>query len=207
MSISEDTANKLLVKCGRHCCICRRFAPLHLQIHHIVEESEGGSDNFDNLILVCLTCHSDIHTHTKLTRRFTIEELKMHRDTVIEMVSSGKLRPGDSVEGDDSASLIDGLVQRLVYKNDSVYSDVKISPNAIKLLLDAAQKDGLVKDISGVTNSSTLDNIRKGSKLKDEINCLEENGLLDYVSGILYRVSHKGFLLADNLISLADTKT
>ena len=178
---------------------------MHLHIHHIKEESEGGSNDFDNLIPVCLTCHSDIHTHTKLTRRFTNEELKVDRDTVITMVAEGKLMV-NKIEDDDSDELINGWIQRLVNKADSVGSDIELPPHAVKILLDAAQKDGVVSDMSdNLTNSKNLDDIREMSKLKDGIDHLVTNGLLDYVRGILYRVSHKGFLLADKLIALADT--
>jgi hypothetical protein len=39
-------------------------------VHHIVEQADGGGDELDNLIPICRTCHSDVHTNTKLTRRF-----------------------------------------------------------------------------------------------------------------------------------------
>lgn len=198
MPVPEKTANDLLVKCGRRCCICRRFEPLHLQINHIIEESEGGSDDFDNLIAVCITCHSDIHTHTKLTRRFTIEELKGHRDAVIKMVAEGKFVTS-SVNEDDSIDLISKLLNSLQCGN--TISDVKLPPHAVKLLLDSAQRDGKIYDESDVLTDGDA---RDASKLKDAINRLVYNGLLDYVSGILYRVSHEGFLLADKLIALAD---
>jgi hypothetical protein len=50
MAIPSLVSNDLLAKCGRHCCICRRFAPLHLQIPPIQEQNEDGTDNPDNLI-------------------------------------------------------------------------------------------------------------------------------------------------------------
>lgn len=76
MSIPESAVAEVLVRCARHCCICRRFKPLHLHVHHPRERGEGGTDDFDNLIATCMMCHSDIHTQTKLTRRFTERELK-----------------------------------------------------------------------------------------------------------------------------------
>lgn len=32
-------------------------------IHHLMPHSMGGSDNFENLTLICLDCHKEIHKH------------------------------------------------------------------------------------------------------------------------------------------------
>lgn len=133
------------------------------------------------------------------------EELKGHRDAVIKMVAEGML-VSQKAEDYNSDTLINELIQRLVYKADSVSSDIELPPHAVKILLYAAKSEGLVYDMSDIlSNSTELDDIREASKLKDGINPLVTNNLLDYVSGILYRLSHKGFLLADKLITLADT--
>ncbi len=113
MAVSPDRAAEILAKCARHCCICRRFRPLHLQVHHIVEQSEGGSDEPDNLIAICVSCHSDVHTETKLTRRFTTKELKLHRDNVCQLVADGKL-PISEESPDQLAKLSASIVQALL---------------------------------------------------------------------------------------------
>jgi 5-methylcytosine-specific restriction endonuclease McrA len=44
--------------------VCERcgYAKVHiLVIHHIVGRSDGGSDELDNLMLVCPNCHAEIH--------------------------------------------------------------------------------------------------------------------------------------------------
>src|SRR5437868_14047629 len=94
MAIPPNLVAEVLAKCGRHCCICRRFRPTQLQVHHITEKSEGGGDELDNLIAICVSCHSDVHTNTKLSRRFTARELKLHREEVFRLVSEGKLPSG-----------------------------------------------------------------------------------------------------------------
>lgn len=94
MSIPQSTVDELMIRCGRFCCICKNYRPTHLQVHHIREQNEGGTDEPDNLIAVCTLCHSDVHAATKLTRRFTAEELKGHRNRTFEMVANGILRGG-----------------------------------------------------------------------------------------------------------------
>jgi hypothetical protein len=95
MSIPEPVAADILARCARHCCICRRFQPQHLIVHHIVPRGEGGSDDVDNLIAICVSCHADVHATLSLTRRFTVRELRQHRANVEELVSAGRLPGGE----------------------------------------------------------------------------------------------------------------
>ncbi|WP_128805077.1 HNH endonuclease [Klebsiella grimontii] len=85
MPIPDNIAAKILVKSARHCCICRRFSPLQIQIHHIVAQSEGGLDDEDNLIPICISCHSSVHSRMHMTKGFSRAELKGHRDAVYDM--------------------------------------------------------------------------------------------------------------------------
>lgn len=47
-------------------CRCCGLGGVHrlptLQVHHIIEVSQGGDNSLDNLITVCLSCHTLIHT-------------------------------------------------------------------------------------------------------------------------------------------------
>ena len=36
----------------------------YLEFHHIIPKSKGGSDNSDNIILLCACCHAAIHNRT-----------------------------------------------------------------------------------------------------------------------------------------------
>jgi 5-methylcytosine-specific restriction endonuclease McrA len=81
--LPDDLVATMMVKCARRCCICRRFRPTKLQVHHIIERNQDGDNDEENLIVICLSCHSDVHTTVPFTRRFTVEELKGHRDAVI----------------------------------------------------------------------------------------------------------------------------
>lgn len=77
--IQEDA----LVACNRHCCICHKFCGLKIELHHIVQKSEGGEDTFDNCIPLCFDCHGDMrsydHKHPK-GHKYTANELQRHRD-------------------------------------------------------------------------------------------------------------------------------
>jgi 5-methylcytosine-specific restriction endonuclease McrA len=40
----------------RHCKTSHNLTP-----HHIVFQSQGGTDDLDNLITLCMKCHDDVH--------------------------------------------------------------------------------------------------------------------------------------------------
>ena len=61
-----------------------------MEIHHIVEVSEGGDDDPSNAIPLCFDCHADMrsydHKHPK-GNKYTRKELERHRDNWIEKVA------------------------------------------------------------------------------------------------------------------------
>jgi len=210
MSIPQSVVDELMVQCGRRCCICRRFEPLHLQIHHIVEQSDGGTDAIDNLIPVCLTCHSDVHTHTKLTRRFTVDELKGHRSALIAMVNDGKLPGSVNVPTDDCDVIVSNLIGVLRHSEAAheTTPDVDLPSHAIELLLGAVTKGkGMICDKSYMnTRGTDINAMREDAKRKDALDHLQANDLVAYARGVVYTVTHEGFLLADKIIALAEAK-
>lgn len=95
MSFSQKDADRALVSCGRHCCLCHKFCGTNIELHHIVPESKNGSDVFDNCIPLCFDCHAEVQhynaQHPK-GRKFSENELKQHRDLWYSKVAaSGSL--------------------------------------------------------------------------------------------------------------------
>lgn len=134
MSIPEKTAARVLVKSARHCCICRRFSPLQIQVHHIVEVSDGGTDDEANLIPICIGCHSVVHTSPHMTRAFTREELRGHRDEVYDMVAKGKLPVQSQITTGEMHVLAATILQTLKAEGKETY----LSDDATELLLATA---------------------------------------------------------------------
>ena len=207
MSIPQQVQDELMAKCGRRCCICRRFAPLHLQIHHITEKAEGGDDDPDNLIVVCLTCHSDAHAGTVLSKRFTRGELKRHRDETFRLVAEGKLVPGeDGAMGYEA--VIEAVLSAMLGEAASAEAEtLELSPHAAELLLQVATGDGTILDVSSsFTFSSSAEDVRAQEKTKASLDELEAAELMAWRSGILYTVTYKGFLLADEILAAGAIK-
>lgn len=207
--IPPDVIDRMMVKCARRCCICRRFRPTKLQVHHIVERSQGGSNDEENLIVVCFSCHSDVHTKVPFARRFSADELKGHRDALVAAVVEGKLPEADSDDADE-------VVARLIHEMRSVTNPrLSLLPEAVEILLKAVGAEGYaqgnihaIKYDGGfaimVGNGITLgdsDDRRLQTRYKHGLKQLLESALLDHVSNELYEVNYDGYLAADEIAS------
>jgi 5-methylcytosine-specific restriction endonuclease McrA len=62
----ENTKVKVLNRDNYICQYCKgKKKDSKLEVHHIIYRSKGGSDEEENLITLCHTCHSDLH-HDKI---------------------------------------------------------------------------------------------------------------------------------------------
>lgn len=147
MSIAQKLVDQIMVLCARHCCVCRRYRPLNLHVHHIEEQAVGGDDSEDNLIATCANCHAEVHTTTKLTRRFTSNELKLQRDAVYKLVADGKL---PAVAGESSVDNADVIANSVALslrrdKSDRLPPESNLSGEAVEILVAAARSDGMIE--------------------------------------------------------------
>ena len=60
MGFPSTVANKALLACNRHCCICHKFCGPKIELHHIRQKAKGGKDSFDNCIPLCFDCRADM---------------------------------------------------------------------------------------------------------------------------------------------------
>ena len=94
MAFSRDTKERALVEAARHCSVCHKAKGLKVEVHHIQPASEGGSDNFDNAIVLCFDCHADAGhynaEHPKGTK-FSRQELRRARDEWYRLVRENNI--------------------------------------------------------------------------------------------------------------------
>jgi len=203
MTEFEELAAVVLSKCGRHCCICRRFEPLHLQVHHIQLKSEGGEDSLDNLIAICITCHSDVHAELPFTRRFTHEELKLHRERTYELVESGKLYVPST----------ESRIDREMTTSPQMSSI--LSDSAQMILLNAAQtktgeiimsrtSEGILIQV-GTKPMCTRGDARDEARAKSALKELVDGGFVEPegTKGQLFVVTNEGYVMADKILATA----
>ncbi|MBE7506218.1 MAG: HNH endonuclease [Planctomycetia bacterium] len=219
--VPDDIAARILAKCGRCCCICRRFDPTMLQVHHILLRSEGGTNDEDNLIALCITCHSDVHTERPFTRRFSVAELKLHREQVCRLVQEGKLVPATRERIQPSSEDFRtwaGLLapdRPLIPRSFTIASgrviDPPLSAAAVEMLLAAAsskQGDIIVIEAAGglvitAGDHELLDseNAREAARFRAALAELQRVGLCEYVSRSYYRITYDAFLIADAMMA------
>jgi hypothetical protein len=195
----------MMVACGRRCCLCRRFKPTKLQVHHIDERAAGGGDEWDNLIALCLTCHTDVHSKVPFTRRFTHPELKGHRDSLLARVAAGDFDPNEPDDYDPSI-----LAARTIDADG-------LSKEAVELLLTAAAGQSSNQGMILITENNTgtgffagnsnrlnpFNDNRRTAEYKRGLSQLVDRNLVEYESPTMYMLTIDGYLLADELAAKA----
>ncbi len=197
--VPDEIATEVLVACGRYCCLCKQFKPTELQVHHIVPREKGGTADLDNLIPLCLLCHSHVHTQRRFARGFTPHELKQHRDDLYRLVAENKpVSPPTGI-----VSLMEILRHEIDPSN--------LTREAIRILIIASEATHgmFVHDLGGgciitdpLGGSIESSNPRGAYRLRDGVGQLQTLGLLRY-NGANYEATRKGCRVAELLIQHA----
>lgn len=96
MPFSPGVRKEALIASARHCCICHRYKGVKVEVHHVVPESEGGSNDIENAIVLCFDCHADAgHYNPNHPRgtKMSPEELREAKDSWQMMVKSNRIEP------------------------------------------------------------------------------------------------------------------
>ena len=96
MSFSKDTKEIALVRSRRCCCVCHEFCGLYTNVHHIVPEADGGPDDLENAIVLCLRCHGEAGHYNPahpIGNKYSRDELRKHRDSWWSYCESNPYKP------------------------------------------------------------------------------------------------------------------
>lgn len=201
MAFDDVVASTVLGKCARCCCLCRRQSLVQVQVHHIVPESQGGSDEEDNAIALCINCHTDVHTRAPFTRRFTKFELIAHRDTVYRLVNEGIL-PLQAAET--------RLQIHYVESSSDATIERGLSPLAVNILLSAASAGGRILFIESMGGAqlqagNLIENCsfgRRCAEVKSAISELVAGKLITHITGEAWELTLDGYQYADAVASV-----
>lgn len=150
----------------------------------------GGSNDPDNLIAICINCHTDVHSKIPFMRRFSEQELKLHRNNVCAAVRDGKL-----VE--DEQSEVRTVAHQPVL-SDGIPAMI---PEAVNLLIQIAQGDGCIYDTSGHEGyGSTF--TREMATQREAFEQLRGHGYIRLSGGDLYAITLQGYTAADGYLAL-----
>jgi len=87
MPFSQEVRTRTLLWCDRHCCLCKKACGVNIEVHHLIPQSKGGSDEIDNAIPLCFECHSEVERYNSdhpIGTKYKVEELKIRREQVYE---------------------------------------------------------------------------------------------------------------------------
>ena len=57
--VSKSVKRKLLMFWEDRCAVCGKQD--YLEFHHLIAKENGGTDDYDNLIVLCGCCHATVH--------------------------------------------------------------------------------------------------------------------------------------------------
>jgi HNH endonuclease len=83
MPFPREARDEALVRSHRRCCVCHEFGGRAVNVHHIIQEADGGSNAIDNAICLCLRCHAEaghFNSRHPLGTKYSPVELRAHRD-------------------------------------------------------------------------------------------------------------------------------
>jgi len=128
--VPDEVAAQLLYEADHTCCICRNKKP-DVQVHHIAGREKSVPNN---LIVLCLNCHSEVERKGGLGRAYSDKELKHYKRAWSREVS---MRRKHTLTIDRSLVLFE--VRRLMYKFHALDSDSSAEPRALELMRMALQ--------------------------------------------------------------------
>lgn len=100
MPFNNKVREEALVKSHRYCCVCHEFAGRSINVHHIEQEADGGSNELSNAIVLCLRCHAEaghFNSRHPLGTKYSPSELIKHRDAWWEACENGTEKFNTSV--------------------------------------------------------------------------------------------------------------
>jgi 5-methylcytosine-specific restriction endonuclease McrA len=81
--ISPSTRERAMIEAGYRCAVPTCRSSLSLDVHHITQKSEGGTDEIENLIVLCPTCHAAFHRGT-----YSKEAIRVWKITLLQLNNS-----------------------------------------------------------------------------------------------------------------------
>lgn len=154
MAFSEKTKDEVKRKAHFRCCVCGNY---FVEIHHIIPEAHGGTDDIGNAAPLCPNCHSNFGDSP--TRRKVITQM---RDFWYELCEKSEMNP-DIIQ---FSTKLDGLYEEFQKVKDNQQKQYEtltelrshISTHFHKQA-DQISNVTSIEELITVSGSSTLSNI------------------------------------------------
>lgn len=152
MAIPKSLRDKLLVEAQHRCTVC---AEKSFEIHHIIEIANGGTDDEDNLIVLCPNCHQ--HRYHR-SHEFTREQLLLYKKKLLEkneierrlLLTLGDIK--NSIGQEPTSDLMRKLQNEL--KNAAELIDPKRSPSIYDSVVETAKELANKNELPGAAREA-----------------------------------------------------
>ncbi len=107
MAFSESVKLEVKKRANFQCCMCGK---LFVQVHHIIPQSENGSDDIDNAAPLCAECHDSYGDNPR--KRKVIREMRDHWYERCAAMSESPDFADFSAQIDQVYSRLDGIEEK-----------------------------------------------------------------------------------------------
>ncbi len=81
--IMDDVYDRLVKECEMHCCFCwNLLEEKPVIIHHIDEYNQTQDNSFNNLIVLCLNHHGEVHTKREISQQNYPKSRLLHKKEI-----------------------------------------------------------------------------------------------------------------------------
>ncbi|MFT2092156.1 HNH endonuclease [Paraglaciecola sp. 2405UD69-4] len=146
MPFPKKIREEALVKSNRFCCVCHEFAGRSVNVHHIIQEADGGLNELSNAIVLCLRCHAEaghFNSRHPMGTKYSTSELVKHRDAWWKSCVNGTAKLNTSIVADTKRIFTaqdlhkHKLLISIINGNEKVISNWKLDiliPEAIEVI-------------------------------------------------------------------------
>lgn len=164
MVFSESLKLEVKKKAHFKCCVCESFSPL--EIHHIIPQSEEGSDTIENAAPLCTKCH-DIYGANPEKRKWVREkrnfwlehcEKKLYNEDINQLEKTHEIlekihkdQENRLKYAEEKISFLQTTVENLTQQNKELVSRIPETP--------VERKDELFAQIGSTSGTITASSI------------------------------------------------
>jgi len=156
MGFSEAQKKEVRQRAGYRCCWCQEVGDI--EVHHIVPEKEGGTNDIDNAAPLCGRCHNTFGDNPSLRK-----QIRERRDWLYERVA--KMYPDHPDPNLEKLSKLVGSIHEKQKRQDEFRGQIQAEMGEVKGILSQYVKtmEQNVKIMEQAVERLTPETVRSGT--------------------------------------------
>ena len=161
MPFSENIKKQVRDKALYRCCRCQSIG---IDVHHIIPQKDGGSDEIDNAAPLCQNCH-DQFGDNPIKRK----EIKSMRDNWYGIVS--RMYPDQSIVGLPLLSSINQKLENLENGQQNLLELKALMKEISDKAIGGMNLSNATVTVSGIVNTAMASSVKLGDKVHANFQC------------------------------------